>query len=88
MKIEASTKWGRIAMVFPDEMTPENRAAIFDEMAAMERAPKRPFGFGDFCMRASDGSPVPCRNHRTNGGNNFCITCGDVINDKEGRGDG
>lgn len=87
MWIEASTEWGRMRFEFPDEMTPANRAAVFDEMAAMERAPKRPFGFGDFKMIKSDGEHVPCRNHRTNGGANTCITCGEVIIDKEDKGD-
>lgn len=40
MLIEASTKWGRVKMEFPDEMTPEDRAAIFVEMAKIERGPK------------------------------------------------
>jgi hypothetical protein len=70
-------------MDFPDAMTPSQRAAVFDELAAMERAPKRPFGFGDFKMCKSDGTPVPCRNHRTNGGNDRCITCGETIHNKE-----
>ena len=82
-RIEASTEWGRISMNFPDVMTPSQRAAVFDELAAMERAPKRPFGFGDFKMRTSDGAPMPCPNHRTNGGNDLCITCGEIIHSKE-----
>lgn len=38
--IGTSTKWGRIRMEFPDEMGPEDRARLFEEMAKVERAPK------------------------------------------------
>lgn len=61
MKIEASTQWGRIRMEFPDEMSREERAQVFEEMARMERAERRPLNFGDLRLKKSDGTSVAAK---------------------------
>lgn len=76
MKIEASTKWGRIVVDMPDVMTEIERAEVFEDLAGFERAEKKPIGFRDFKMKRSDGSQVPCTSTAFDSETECCLSCG------------
>lgn len=76
MRIETSTKWGRVTVDMPDTMTEIERAEVFEDLAGFERAEKKPMGFGDFKMKRTDGTDIACASVAFDAETECCLNCG------------
>ncbi|WP_407473546.1 hypothetical protein [Sulfitobacter sp. PM12] len=77
MRIETSTKWGRVTVDMPDAMTEIERAEVFEDLAGFERAEKKPMGFGDFKMERTDGTAIACASTAFDAETECCLSCGE-----------